>query len=393
MRVLVRAAHAKLNVRDAFETARDGRPSRGVFVARLPDAAVRAEPLAVARHECGEMRRPALLLAFVQHTDPKRELPHRGAVGVDRLEARHQMALVVRNAAAVEEAVAFGRLEGWRLPLVERIRRLYVVVVVDKKGAIAATGLADDCRRSAVDGQRFRGDAPAFLRSVEDDAGSFGNPDPLRRDGRLPDQGLQLIDVFALPGAHVRIEVRESGHAGRLASGRNGRRSGLAFSELAPRRVRRDLDPTLLAEVMDDTVEVLDRLALVDLRARDHVNAVAAIRGACRPWARSRASGRQREAKAREGQNEKYKNDEEDTKTTHIRRGLPPVLTLAGGLENMTIVRVLCLASVLAGLALVACGSAGSGGSIPPTANPALGTNKPATSPMPSGDPYSDSGY
>jgi hypothetical protein len=59
----------------------------------------------------------------------------------------------------------------------------------------------------------------------------------------------------------------------------------------------------------------------------------------------------------------------------------------------MTMMRTLFLASLLTGFALVACGSAGSGGGTPTTANPALGTNKPATSPMPSGDPYSDYGY
>jgi len=59
----------------------------------------------------------------------------------------------------------------------------------------------------------------------------------------------------------------------------------------------------------------------------------------------------------------------------------------------MTMVRALFLASLLGSLALVACGSAGGGGSTPPTANPALGTNKPASSPMPSRDPYSDYGY
>jgi ABC-type glycerol-3-phosphate transport system substrate-binding protein len=58
----------------------------------------------------------------------------------------------------------------------------------------------------------------------------------------------------------------------------------------------------------------------------------------------------------------------------------------------MTMMRALFLASLLGGLALVACGSAGSGGATP-TVNPALGTNKPASSPMPSGDPYSDYGY
>ena len=58
----------------------------------------------------------------------------------------------------------------------------------------------------------------------------------------------------------------------------------------------------------------------------------------------------------------------------------------------MTTVRALFLASLLAGLALVACGSAGGSGPAP-SANPALGTNQPASSPMPTGDPYSDYGY
>ena len=58
----------------------------------------------------------------------------------------------------------------------------------------------------------------------------------------------------------------------------------------------------------------------------------------------------------------------------------------------MTMLRALFLASLVGGLALVACGSAGSGGATPSAGNPALGTNKPATSPMPSGDPYSDYG-
>jgi hypothetical protein len=59
----------------------------------------------------------------------------------------------------------------------------------------------------------------------------------------------------------------------------------------------------------------------------------------------------------------------------------------------MTMLRTLFLASLLGGLAIVACGGAGSGGAAPATANPALGTNKPASSPMTSGDPYSENGY
>src|SRR5712691_2504764 len=121
---------------------------------------------------------------------------------------------------------------------------------------------------------------------------------------------------------------------GRVSSGRNGRRSGLALAELAPRRVRSDLDPPLLTEIVDDPVEVLDRLALVHLCARDHEDAVAAVRWEGRSWAMRRAGGNEREAEARERQNEEDENDKEDAKTTQIRCGLPPVLTLAGGLTT-----------------------------------------------------------
>jgi len=68
----------------------------------------------------------------------------------------------------------------------------------------------------------------------------------------------------------------------------------------------------------------------------------------------------------------------------------------------MTMLRALFVASLLLGLAPVACGGAGSGGpytsAAPATANPALGTNAPPTSPKQypsgkSGDPYSTYGY
>src|SRR5256885_14661170 len=120
----------------------------------------------------------------------------------------------------------------------------------------------------------------------------------------------------------------------RVSSGRDGRRAGLALAELAPRRVRGDLDPPLLAEIVDDAVEILERLALVNLCARNHEDAVAAVRRKRRPWTVRRAGGGECEAEARERQDEKDKDDKEDTKTTHFRRGLPPVLTLAGCLTN-----------------------------------------------------------
>src|SRR6185437_4823620 len=110
-----------------------------------------------------------------------------------------------------------------------------------------------------------------------------------------------------------------------------------------------------------------------------------------RPAARAAARAKARPASART----------RSTKMTKKTPKLPisvaasrPYSTLAGGLTNMRMMRALFLASLLGGLALAACGGAGSGGAAPTTtANPALGTNEPAASPMPSGDPYSDYGY
>ena len=71
----------------------------------------------------------------------------------------------------------------------------------------------------------------------------------------------------------------------------------------------------------------------------------------------------------------------------------------------MTGLRAIFVAALLGGLALTACGGAGSGGAQggltsagPATAAPALGTNDPNPrkeypTPTSSGDPYSDTGY
>src|SRR6266566_518624 len=107
--------------------------------------------------------------------------------------------------------------------------------------------------------------------------------------------------------------------ADRLTSGRNGRRSGLALAELASRRVRGDLDPPLLAQVVDNAIQILEGLSFVDLRARDHEDAVAAVHRKSRPWPARRAGRDEPEPEAGERQNYEYEDDKEDSKTTHIR--------------------------------------------------------------------------
>src|SRR5439155_12880406 len=142
-------------------------------------------------------------------------------------------------------------------------------------------------------------------------------------DGRLPDQCLELVDVLRHAGADVRVELREAGHARRLSLGRNGRRSSLALAELAARRDRRDLDPSFLAEVLNDAIAVLERLTAVDLRSRDHVDAVTAVQTQRRPRAAGGARGADRKGEAAEREHSDEHDDEDDPESTHIRRSLP----------------------------------------------------------------------
>ena len=53
-------------------------------------------------------------------------------VRFDRLEVHEDLALVVGGAARVDLAVAHGRLERRRLPQIERVDRLHVVVAVEE---------------------------------------------------------------------------------------------------------------------------------------------------------------------------------------------------------------------------------------------------------------------
>ena len=80
--------------------------------------------------------------------------------GLDALHVREHLAFVVGRAAGIDVAVAHGRLERRADPLVERLRRLHVVVAVDQRDRLARhrrrlgvhermTGRLDQLRRQA----------------------------------------------------------------------------------------------------------------------------------------------------------------------------------------------------------------------------------------------------
>src|SRR5438874_12714875 len=94
MHVLLRPAHAELEVRDALEPKTDRRAPGRVLVPGFPDAAVGPDAIAVLRHERRDMLGADLLHPLVEDADAQRELPPRGAVGLDRLQPCHQVPLV-----------------------------------------------------------------------------------------------------------------------------------------------------------------------------------------------------------------------------------------------------------------------------------------------------------
>src|SRR5207237_8338266 len=123
------------------------------------------QPIPVALDEAPEMRGADLLVAFEQEPDAQRERPNDLEVGLDRLQARQEVALVVCHAATKEEAVALGDSEWVGLPLRERIGWLHIEVVVHQQRPATLADLADDRRRPTRDAQRLRRPAEPLGRS------------------------------------------------------------------------------------------------------------------------------------------------------------------------------------------------------------------------------------
>ena len=85
-----------------------------------------------------------LFFALEQHAHVDGQRAGGGQQRLQRLDMHVHLALVVDRAARVEIAVALGGLEGRRVPFVERIGRLHIVVAVAR-----TVGLPAACSQSA----------------------------------------------------------------------------------------------------------------------------------------------------------------------------------------------------------------------------------------------------
>ena len=85
------------------------------------------------------------LLAFDKEDQIHRQRFTLGKKVTGAQDVRHDLALVVCRAAGIDAAVANGRLEGWGGPFCQRLRRLHIVVAVNK-----IVGCAGSCGVLAI---------------------------------------------------------------------------------------------------------------------------------------------------------------------------------------------------------------------------------------------------
>ena len=95
---------------------------------------VAAQPLALAPQQRGKVRRSDLLLTLHDDLEVDAQLAVRRQRGLETEQVEQHLALVVDRAAGEELVAADRRLERRRLPQLERVDRLYVVVAVDHDG-------------------------------------------------------------------------------------------------------------------------------------------------------------------------------------------------------------------------------------------------------------------
>ena len=158
-----------------------------IHAAEFPDAAVGFEPLFVVQHVLVQVEAGGLFFALDDKLDAAWQVAILIQQGVDGEQAAGDVPLVVADAAPVEFAAAQGWLEGRRLPQLQRLGRLDIVVVVEQQRFVAfALALAKDDRR-AVGGHDISREA-AFAQHPGDQFSALFYSQVLRADRGLCDQ-------------------------------------------------------------------------------------------------------------------------------------------------------------------------------------------------------------
>ncbi len=132
MQIALRAAKVDLVIREpAKPVANRGNLAREHR--RIRDHHdIGSEQRFVLSDELVEVQAADLFFSLEKHLDVQRQLPGLFHVRFDRLEVHEHLPLVVGRPARINLVLAHGGFEGRRLPQVDRIHRLHVVVTVEE---------------------------------------------------------------------------------------------------------------------------------------------------------------------------------------------------------------------------------------------------------------------
>ena len=181
--------------------------------------------------EIVEVFAPDLLFAFENDLDVHRQAAVLLQVRLDRLEVHEHLALVVGGAARVDLAVADGRLERRRLPQVQGIDRLHVVVAVEQDGRRPGrpqpVAVDDRIAGRLEQPDVLQPDAAHFVAAPFGTAADVGFVLGQRADARDGQQRLQFVDVS------VAVDVDEIDDVVHMPLSSTARPSSFSFSRWA----------------------------------------------------------------------------------------------------------------------------------------------------------------
>ena len=200
---------SQLDVADALQAEVDLGLAVDIAAAELPDAGIRLAQVLVVIDEVLEVHRAHLLLTLDDELHVQRQLALGLLPGVDRRKTCRDIALVVGDTPGIDPTIP--DLAGPRVarPLIQRVRRLDIIVVVEAKRLVGcALLLAVDNRIATARIDLLRGEAE--VREVLlDHAGHLGHADALRGDAGLAEHALQRGNVLVPVVLDVLIHVLE----------------------------------------------------------------------------------------------------------------------------------------------------------------------------------------
>ena len=146
MQIAVGAGEPDLLVDQAAQRGRDRGRLRIPHAGIADQRKVAFELGGVVAHEAEQVFRAALLLALDHHRNVERQLAGHRLEGAASLDEGHGLAFVVASAARDDDFAAAverldARLERRRLPQIERIDRLHVIMAVEQDPRRLAVGL------------------------------------------------------------------------------------------------------------------------------------------------------------------------------------------------------------------------------------------------------------